>query len=65
MDRNGFGGLSQYFEDDHVLKLLYIDNICPMSFPKFSKISFPKTPELRFALQVLDLGNEKYFKEYI
>ena len=31
----------------------------------FSKFSFPKTPELRFALKVLDLGYEKYFKEYI
>ena len=29
----------------------------------FSKSSFPKTPELRFALQVLDLGCEKYFQK--
>ena len=28
-------------------------------------MGFPKTPELRFALQVLDLGYEKSFKEYV
>ena len=28
----------QYFEHDHVFKLLYMDNICPLSFPKFSQI---------------------------
>ena len=31
----------------------------------FSKLGFPKTPQLRFALQVLDLGYEKAFKEYV
>ena len=31
----------------------------------FSKISFPKTPELRFALQVPYLGCEKSFKKFI
>jgi len=31
-------GFDQYFEHDHVLKLLYMDNICPLSFPKFCKI---------------------------
>ena len=36
----GFDGFNQYFEHDRVLKLLYMDNICPMSFPKFSQISF-------------------------
>ena len=30
-----FEGFDQYFEHDHVLELLYMDNICPMSFPKF------------------------------
>ena len=33
-----FEGFDQYFEHDHVLKLLYMDNICPMSFPKFCQI---------------------------
>jgi len=32
------GGLVQYFEHDHVLKLLYMENICPLSFPDFCQI---------------------------
>ena len=35
MDRNGFGRFVQYFEHDHVLKLLYMENICPLSFLRF------------------------------
>ena len=31
----------------------------------FSKLGFPKTPELRLELQVLNLGHEKSFKNYI
>ena len=31
-------GFAQYFEHDHVLKHLYMENICPLSFPDFSKI---------------------------
>ena len=33
-----FEGFDQYFEHDHVLKLIYMDNICPLSLPKFSQI---------------------------
>ena len=36
--KRGFDGFDQYFEHDRVLKLLYMDNICKMSFPKFSQI---------------------------
>ena len=32
------GGFVQYFEHDHVLKLLYMENICPHSFPDFPQI---------------------------
>ena len=32
------GGFVQYFEHDHVFKLIYMENICPLSFPKFSQI---------------------------
>ena len=35
--KRGFEGFDQYFEHDHVLKPLYMDNICPLSFPSFSK----------------------------
>ena len=31
-------GLAHYFEHDQVLKLLYMDNICPMSLPEFWQI---------------------------
>ena len=31
-------GFAQYFEHDHVLKLLYMEIICPLSFPDFYKI---------------------------
>ena len=30
-----FEGFDQYFEHDHVLKLLYMDNICPLRSPRF------------------------------
>jgi hypothetical protein len=33
-----FEGFVQYFEHDHVFKLIYMDNICPLSFPGFSQI---------------------------
>ena len=32
------GGFVQYFEHDHVLKLLYMEDICPLSFPNFCQI---------------------------
>jgi len=31
-------GFAQYFEHDHVLKLLYMDNICPKSLSEFRQI---------------------------
>ena len=31
----------------------------------FSKLVFPKTSKLRLALQVLNLGHEKYFQKHI
>ena len=31
-------GFAHDFEHDHVLKLIYMENICPLSFPKFSQI---------------------------
>ena len=33
-----FEGFDQYFEHDHVFKLLSMDNICPQSFPDFCQI---------------------------
>ena len=32
------GGFVQYFEHDHVLNLLYMENICPLSFADFCQI---------------------------
>ena len=36
--RKGLEGFAQYFEHDHVLKLIYMEYICPLSFPKLSQI---------------------------
>ena len=33
-----FGGFVQYFDHDHVLKLIYMENICPLSLPNFSQL---------------------------
>ena len=38
MGRNGFGRFCPIFYHDHVLKLIYMENICPLSFPDFSQI---------------------------
>ena len=32
------GGFVQYFDHDHKLKLIYMENICPLSLPNFSQL---------------------------
>src|SRR3954470_5159317 len=38
MGRNGFGRFCPIFNHLHVLRLTYMENICPYSLPKFSQI---------------------------
>src|SRR3954463_1133515 len=35
---NGFGRFCPIFDHNHVLKLLYMENICPLSLPNFSQL---------------------------
>src|SRR3954471_17444203 len=38
MGRNGFGRFVQYFDHNHVLKLIYMENICLLILPNVSQI---------------------------